>query len=97
MKIYYDPKHIMYITGSLREFCKILTKGFNKEFLRIPGCLTEHPVHRPVCFGVGICVRSYTGGWIHTGLLAEIFLACYDLLLNGRETVRNIYLYTCLL
>ena len=34
-----------YITGSLREPCKILIKGFNKEFL--PGSLTdlEHPVH----------------------------------------------------
>ena len=27
----YDPKHIMYITGSLTESCKILTKGFNKK------------------------------------------------------------------
>ena len=32
-----------YITGSLRESCKILVKGFNKKFL--PGSLTEHPVH----------------------------------------------------
>ena len=60
------------------------------EFL--PGCLTEHPVHvhHPVCFGVGICVRSYT---LDAVLLAEIFLGCCDSLLNGRETVRNIHVY----
>ena len=91
MKIFYDPKHILYIAGSLREFCKILTKRFSKEFL--PGCLMEHPVHHLVCFSVGISVRSYTGCWIHALFLAEIFLGCYDLLLNGRETVRNIYIY----
>ena len=48
VKIFYDPKHIMYITGSLRESCKILTNGFNKEFLL--GCVTENPVHHHVCF-----------------------------------------------
>ena len=48
MKIFYDLKHILYITEFLRESCKILTKGFNKEFR--PGCLTEHPVHHLVCF-----------------------------------------------
>ena len=37
---FYDPKHILCIAGSSREACKIVTKGFNKEFL--PGCLTEH-------------------------------------------------------
>ena len=31
----------MYITRSLRESCKILIKGFNKEFP--PGSLAEHP------------------------------------------------------
>ena len=55
MKIFYDPKHILYIAGSLRESCKILTKEFNKEFL--PGFLTEHPVHHLVCFSVGVSVR----------------------------------------
>ena len=92
MKIFYDHKHIMYITGSSRESYKILTKGFNKGFLS--GCLqlTEHPVHHLVCFSVGICVSSYTGCWSHAVLLAEIFLGCCDLLLNGTETVRNIYI-----
>ena len=91
MKIFYDPiKHIMYITGSLRESCKIPTKGFNKRFL--PGYLIEHPVRHPVCFSVGICVSSYTGCWIHA---AEISLGCCDLLLNGREL--GTYIYTCLL
>ena len=50
-----------YITGSLRESCKILIKGFNKEFLQ--GSLTEHPVHHLVYFSVGICVTSCTGSW----------------------------------
>ena len=86
MKIFYDPKHILYITGSLRESCEILTKRINKEFL--PGCLTEHPVHHLVCFSVGICVRSYRGCWIHANFLAEITLGCCDLLLIGRETVK---------
>ena len=86
---FYDPKYIMYITGSLRESCKILIKGSNKEFL--PGCLTEHLVHHSVCFSVRICVRSYTGRWIHAVLLAEIVLGFCDLLPNRRETVRNIY------
>ena len=81
MKIFYDPKHILYIAGSLRESCKILTKRFNEEFL--PGCLTEHHF---VCFSVGISVRSYTG----------CFSGCYDLLLNGRETVFE-HICTCLL
>ena len=62
-----------------------------EEFL--PGCLTEHPVHHLVCFSVGISMRSYKGCWIHAVFLAEIFSGCYDLLLNGRETVRNIYIY----
>ena len=39
VKYLYDPKHIPYITGSLRESCKILTKRFNEEFL--PGCLPD--------------------------------------------------------
>ena len=84
---FYDPKCILYIAGSLRESCKILTEGFNKEFL--PGCLTEHPVHHLVRFSVEISVRSYTGCWINAIFLAEIFSGCYNLLLNGRETVRN--------
>ena len=58
MKIFYDPKHILCIAGPLRESCKILAKGFNKEFLL--GCLTEHPVHHLVHFSAGICVRCYT-------------------------------------
>ena len=41
--------------------CKILIKGFNKDFL--PGSLTEHPVDHLVHFSVGICVTSYTGCW----------------------------------
>ena len=85
-------KHILYITGSLRESCIILTKGFNKEFL--PACLTEHPVHYLVHFSVGISVKSYAGCWIHAVFLAEI-LGCCDLLLNGREKVRNIYIHLC--
>ena len=52
---FHDSKHILYITGSLRESCKILTKGFNKEFL--PGTLTEHPVCHLVHFSVGILHR----------------------------------------
>ena len=39
--------HPKYITGSLkRESCKVLIKGFNKEFL--PGSLAEHPIHHLV-------------------------------------------------
>ena len=85
MKIFYDPKYILYITESLREPCKILTKGFNKEFL--PGCLTEHPVHHLVHCFVGIFVRCYTGCWVDAVFLAEIFLGCCGLLLNGKEIV----------
>ena len=91
MKIFYNLKHILYIAGSLRESCKILTKGFNKEFL--PGCLTEHPVHYLVHFSAGISVRSYTGCWIHAVFLAEIFLCCCGLLLNGRERQLGTYIY----
>ena len=80
MKNFYDPKHILYIAGSLGESCKVQTKGLNKEFL--PGCLTEHPVHHFVHFTVGVSVRSYTGCLIHAVFLAEIFSGCYDLLLN---------------
>ena len=45
-------------------------------------------VHDLVHFSVGICVRSYMyiGHWIHAVFLAEIFLGCCGLLLNGRET-----------
>ena len=48
MKVFYDPKHILYITRSLRESCEILTKGFNNEFP--PECLIEHPIHYLVHF-----------------------------------------------
>ena len=37
----FDSKHTMNIAGSVRDSCKILTKGYiNKEFL--PWCMTEH-------------------------------------------------------
>ena len=90
MKIFYDPEHILYIAGYLREFYKILTKGFSREFL--PGCLTEHCVHHLVRFSVGISVRCCTECWVHVVFLAEIFSGCYDLLLNGRKTVRNMFI-----
>ena len=73
-----DPK---YIAGSLkRESCKVLLKEFNKEFL--PGSLAEHPIHHLVHSDI---LHRMLG--IHAVLLADIFLGCCGLLLNGRETI----------
>ena len=56
------------ITGSSkRESCKVLIKGFNKEFL--PGSLAEHPIHHLVHSDI---LHRMLG--IHAVLLAEIFL-----------------------
>ena len=72
--------HPKYITGSLkRESCKILIKGFNKEFL--PGSLAEHRIYHIVHSDI---LRRIMG--IHAVLLAEIFLGCRGLLLNRKET-----------
>ena len=72
-----------YITGSLRESCKILIKGFNKEFL--PGSLTEHPVHHLEHLSVGMCVTSYSQDSGDPCCLAEILLGCCGLV--------HIYIY----
>ena len=81
LKIFYDSMHPKYITGSLkRESCKVLIKGFNKEFL--PGSLAEHPIHHLVHSDI---LHRMLG--IHAVLLAEIFLGFSGLLLNGRETI----------
>ena len=75
-----DPK---YITGSLkRESCKVLLKEFNKEIL--PGSLAEHPIHHLVHSDI---LNRMLG--IHAVLLADIFLGCCGLLLNGGETIWN--------
>ena len=83
----------MYNTGSLRESCKILIKGYNKECLL--GCMIEHLVHDPVCFSAEICVRCHTGCYVHAVFLAEIYLGYSDWLysdwpLRQRKTVRSI-------
>ena len=45
-------------------------------------------------FSVGTCVTSYTGQWIRAVFLAEFFPGCCGLmLLNGRETVRNMCIH----
>ena len=49
-------------------------------------------VHDLVHFSVGICVTSCTGHWIHAVFVAEFFQGCCGLLLNGRETVNNIFI-----
>ena len=73
-----DPK---YIAGSLkRESRKVLLKEFNKKFL--PGSLAEHAIHHLVHSDI---LHRMLG--IHAVLLAEIFLGCCGLLLNGRETI----------
>ena len=73
-----DPK---YIAGSLKgESCKVLLKEFNKEFLR--GSLAKHPIHHLVHSDI---LHRMLG--MHAALLADIFLGCCGLLLNGRETI----------
>ena len=72
------PKYI--IVSLKRESCKVLIKGFNKEFL--PGSLAEHPIHHLVHSDI---LHMMLG--IHAVLLAEIVLGFCGLLLNGRETI----------
>ena len=68
-----------YITGSLRESCKIPIKGFNKEPDRA-SCSSSCALWcRCLC---DILHRMLV---IHAVSLAEIFLGCCGLLLNGRE------------
>ena len=79
VKIFHDPKHT--VTASLRESCKILTKGYCKEFLS--GCLTEHPVHDPVYFNSVLNLCEI--------ILAEVSLGPSELLLRGER--QGIYIY----
>ena len=73
--------HLKYIVGSLkRESCKVLIKGFNKEFL--PLSLAEDPIYHLVHFDI-----SHRMLGSHAVLLAEIFLGFCGLLLDGRETI----------
>ena len=75
--------HPKYIIGSLkRESCKVLIKGFNKEFL--PGSPAEHPIHHLVHSDI---LHRMLG--IHAVLLAEIFLGFCGLLLNGRGNLKH--------
>ena len=75
-----DPK---YNAGSLkRESCKVLLKEFNKEFL--PGSMAEHPIHHFVHSDI---LHRMLG--IHAVLLADTFLGCCGLLLNGRDNLKH--------